>query len=368
MKTRLLATLLAILLPAWAAQWQLALPGYDYQFPRDHFSHPDYQTEWWYYTGNLSAADGHRFGFELTFFRQAIHLPQEVAASSDATWRPDQIYLAHLALSDIDGGKFFHTERMNRAGPGLAGVDLSQKRYWNGNWEVRWTPAADGAQQLQAVSQRFTLDLTLTPGKPFVIHGNDGVSQKGPEPGRASHYISFTRLLARGKLDREGSSMAVNGLAWMDHEFFTEQLDNTEAGWDWFSIQLQNNEEIMLYRLRKKSGEADSYSSGTYVDTRGKAHFLAASEFTLSPASTWQSPNSGAQYPLAWEIRIPSLDLELSERTALDNQELLSRDRAFPTYWEGAVTYSGHIHSQPVIGVGYLEMTGYDKPLQLSRR
>src|SRR6266566_3573257 len=138
MRIRLFASLLALLLPAWAVQWQLALPGYHYQFPRDHFSHLDYQTEWWYYTGNLRTADGHRFGFELTFFRQALDVPEQIIASSDATWRPDQIYLAHLALSDIDGGEFYHTERLNRAGPGLAGVDFAQRRCWNGNWQARW--------------------------------------------------------------------------------------------------------------------------------------------------------------------------------------------------------------------------------------
>jgi predicted secreted hydrolase len=368
MKSRLLATLLIFLLPAPAAHWQLALPGYQYQFPRDHFSHPDYQTEWWYYTGNLRAANGHRFGFELTFFRQAMDLPKQVAASSDPTWRPDQIYLAHLALSDIDGGEFFHTERLNRAGPGLAGVDSRGQIYWNGNWQVRWTSERTGAQELRAVCRRFTLELSLTPGKPLVIHGKNGVSQKAPELGRASHYISFTRLLARGKLEWKGASLSLSGIAWMDHEFFTEQLDNTEAGWDWFSIQLQNNEELMLYRLRKKSGEADSYSSGTYVDTHGDAHFLSGSEFSLSPGGIWQSANSRAQYPLAWRIRIPSLSLELSERPLLNNQELFSRERIFPSYWEGAVSYSGHIHAQPISGVGYLEMTGYEKPLQLSQR
>jgi predicted secreted hydrolase len=152
----------------------------------------------------------------------------------------------------------------------------------------------------------------------------------------------------------------------MDHEFFTGQLDSTDAGWDWFAVQLQNNEELMLYRLRNKSGKADPYSSGTYVDADGEAHFLDGSQFSLSPGGAWQSPNSGARYPLTWEIRIPALDLDLSERTSLKNQELFSKDSAFPSYWEGAVTYSGHIHAQPVNGVGYLEMTGYEKALQLS--
>jgi predicted secreted hydrolase len=368
MKTRLIAGLIALLLPVWAGQWQLALPGYQYHFPRDHFSHPKYQTEWWYYTGNLQAADGHRFGFELTFFRQGMDLPKRVAASSDAIWRPDQIYLAHLALSDIDAGEFYHTERLNRAGPGLAGIDAADRRYWNGNWQVRWIPGATGEQELQAVCRRFALQLDLAPEKPFVIHGKNGVSQKAPEIGRASHYVSFTRLHAAGQLRWNSVSFRLNGLAWMDHEFFTGQLDSTEVGWAWFAIQLQNNEELMLYRLRKKSGRTDPYSSGTYVDAHGEPHFLDASQFSLSPGGVWQSPNSGARYPLGWEISIPSLDLELSERTSLNNQELFSKDRAFPTYWEGAVTYSGHIHSQPVSGVGYLEMTGYEKALQLSQR
>ncbi|MGI8960251.1 MAG: lipocalin-like domain-containing protein [Bryobacteraceae bacterium] len=373
MKTRLTAGLLVLLLPAWAVQWQLALPGYRYQFPRDHFSHPDYQTEWWYYTGNLRSPDGHRFGFELTFFRQALNLPKvdlpkPIAASSDVIWRPDQIYLAHLALSDIDGREFYHTERLNRAGPGLAGVDAGQGRYWNGNWQVRWIPTVTGAQKLEAVCRRFTLQLDLTPEKPLVIHGENGVSQKGPEIGQASHYISFTRLRAGGQLRWNGASLSLSGLAWMDHEFFTEGINSTDAGWDWFAIQLQNNEELMLYRLRKQSGEAAPYSSGTYVDAHGESHFLHGSQFSLSPGAVWQSPNSGARYPLEWEIRIPSIDLELSERTSLNNQELFSRDQTVPSYWEGAVTYSGHVHAQPVSGVGYLEMTGYAKTVRLGAK
>src|ERR1700736_5024047 len=151
MKTRLVITLILLWFPVWAGQWQLALPGYQYQFPRDHFSHPDYQTEWWYYTGNLQAADGHHFGFELTFFRQGMDLPRRIAVGSDAIWRPDQIYLAHLALSDIDGGEFYHTERLNRAGPGLAGVDAEHQGYWNGNWPGRWIPGAAGEQKLYAI-------------------------------------------------------------------------------------------------------------------------------------------------------------------------------------------------------------------------
>lgn len=356
MRSRIFAGLLIALLLS-GQTWQPALPGYRYEFPRDHFNHPAYQTEWWYYTGNLRAADGRRFGFELTFFRQAVRLPEEAASSP--TWRPRQIYLAHLALSDIDGQHFYHTERLNRAGPGLAGIDAAAERYWNGNWQVQWKSLHSGEQQLSAVCENFSLQLLVSAQKPLVVHGKDGISQKGPLPGEASHYISFTRLAAKGHLQLNGKSQPLAGLAWMDHEFFTEQPDKELAGWDWFAIQLENHEELMLYRLRSISGEASRFSSGTYIDAQGKSHFLAASDFSLSPSDLWQSPHSNARYPLTWRISVPSLGLELVERSALRDQELFKQGSLTPTYWEGAVSYRGRMHEKEVSGVGYLEMTGY---------
>ncbi len=368
MKSRLVLTLATISIATFAQQWQIAEPGYQYEFPRDYFNHPDYQTEWWYYTGNLRAADGHRFGFELTFFREGIQFSAQQAASSDVTWRPDQIYLAHLALSDIDGGEFYHTERLNRAGPALAGARLDQRRCWNGNWQVRWRSLTTGEQELEAVSERLSLELNLKPEKQIIINGQQGVSRKGSLPGEASHYMSFTRLKATGHLEWKKTSFSLNGLAWMDHEFFSERRDSSLAGWDWFAIQLDNNEELMLYRLRSSSGQASPYSSGTYVDSQGQSRFLDASQFSLSPGGSWRSAASGANYPLSWKIAVPSLDLELNEQAALKNQELFSRTAISPSYWEGAVTYQGHIHLQPVHGVGYLEMTGYSKGLRLGTK
>jgi predicted secreted hydrolase len=366
MKTRLLACATLVTFISAAQQWQVAAPGYPYEFPRDHFNHPEFQTEWWYYTGNLQAPGGRRFGFELTFFRQAAHLATEhAAASSEKVWLPDQVYLAHLALSDINGGKFYHTERLNRAGPGLAGASASDGQYWNGNWSVRWIDVATGQQQLQAISDHFTLKLRLNPEKPLVINGKDGVSRKGPLPGEASHYISFTRLKAEGGLTLDNAAFSLSGLAWMDHEFFTEPRDNTLAGWDWFSVQLENGEDLMLYRLRRISGEPNPYSSGTYIDAQGHRHYLEASQFSLTPAQPWRSPVTGAQYPLSWTISIPSLQLQLSSHTQLKNQELFSETDVSPSYWEGAVTYVGTIHSQPARGVGYVELTGYAKAMQI---
>jgi len=349
-----------------AQDWEIALPGYTFRFPRDYFSHPAYQTEWWYYTGNLRAQDGHRYGFELTFFRQGVHLPPQVAGSEDTVWRPDQLYLAHLALSDIDGHSFYNTERLNRAGPGLAGASMQDGRYWNGNWQVRWTSLPDSQQELVAVSNRFTLHLTLQPRKPPVIQGQNGVSQKGPARGQASHYISFTRLAAAGELNIKASVARVSGIAWMDHEFFSEPPDSNLAGWDWFAIQLDNNEELMIYRLRDKSRKPNPYSSGSYTDAAGQVHFLDASAFSMNPGTTWESPHSKARYPISWQIAVPSLDLQLEEQTDLQDQELSGNETDSPVYWEGAVRYKGTLRKQPIAGVGYLEMTGYREAIRLS--
>lgn len=355
MKSSVAVLLALVALPLSAQPWRVALPGYRYQFPRDHFAHPAYQTEWWYYTGNLRTADGRRFGFELTFFRRGEHLGE----SHSTVWKPGEIYMAHLALSDIDGGTFYHTERFNRAGPGLAGISLKDRCYWNGNWQVRWLSLITGKQQLQAVSRHFSLKLDLKPEKPFVINGRNGVSQKGPRPGEASHYISFPRLGASGSLQYQGHDFHVAGLAWMDHEFFTSQLDASIAGWDWFAIQLNNNEELMLYRLREKSGGVSRYSSGTFIDRAGKAHFLAAAQIHLSPLETWHG------YPIAWQIAIPSLGIDLAEQPDLKNQELVDSSGVSPSYWEGAVTYTGRTASGPVHGAGYLELTGYRRAITL---
>jgi predicted secreted hydrolase len=352
-----------------AETWERAFPGYHFEFPRDHFNHPGYQTEWWYYTGNLRSQDGRRFGFELTFFRQGIARPIP-SGQAGSTWDVADLYLAHLALSDLDGRRFYHTERLNRAGPGLAGADLGSRHIWNGNWQVRFDESSAGAQpvqDLQAVCDDFTLHLTLHSAKSPVIHGVDGVSQKAPGRGQASHYISYTRLEAAGSLELEGRAITLAGLAWMDHEFFSHQLTPDQTGWDWISIQLDEGEELMLYRLRRRDGTVDPFSAGSFVDARGAARHLAAGEFSMESGATWTSPATSARYPVQWTIRVPSLGIELAATTPLEDQELVSRRANWPTYWEGAITLRGKAHGQPASGVGYLEMTGYDRAVELAR-
>jgi len=357
----LLVSLVLAARPA-SESFQVAAPGYAFSFPRDHFAHPAFQTEWWYYTGNLRASDGRRFGFELTFFRQAA----SPSTAPSSVWATGELYLAHFALSDIDGRSFHHTERLHRAGPGLAGISQSVGRYWNGNWQVRWIALPSDTQELIAVTDRYTLRLRLDPLKPPVLQGQDGISRKGPAPGQASHYISFTRIRAQGEIRQPNSSRAVTGSVWMDHEFFTEPPDTALVGWDWFAVQLDNDQELTLYRLREQAGKVSSFSSGSYVDRQGHLRFLSSTDFSLTPGDPWLSPHSGARYPLAWQISVPSLGLTLSARTDLPDQELWSPASLTPPYWEGAVHYRGTMQGAPVTGLGYLELTGYRRPVTLS--
>jgi predicted secreted hydrolase len=309
MRSSLAAVLGALLLAgAGAAQnsapspYRNALPGYRYSFPRDNFNHPDFQTEWWYYTGNVKSRDGRAFGFQLTFFRQGVQRDD----AQDSPWAVDDLYLAHAALSDLSGGKFFHAERLNRAGPGIAGISQETGRIWNGNWQIIWTGER---QKLDAITGQFSLHFALDSQKPPVINGEQGISRKGAAPGEASHYISLTRLATSGSIDLGGQTYIVEGSAWMDHEFFTNQLAPEQVGWDWLSVQLDDQTELMLFRLRRQDGSIDPFSAATYVDGDGRSQHLSSSEFTFEPlGQRWTSPATGAAYPIRWRLTVPSRD------------------------------------------------------------
>jgi len=339
-----------MLLTLLAIAWLQAVPGYRYEFPRDHFDHPGFRTEWWYYTGNVRSTDGHRYGFELVFFRQG---QRRDAPANPSAWRVDDLYLAHLAWTDIDNRRFRYYKRLNRAGPGIAGVHAAEGRIWNGNWEARWDHEV---QTLTAIADDIQLSLRLSPATPPVIQGENGVSVKGEGPGQASHYVSFPRLAVEGSLNRA----SVTGSAWMYHEWFSNQLAESLRWWDWFSVQLDDGTELMLFQLRRLDGTTDPYSSGTYIARDGRSTHLRRDAFELQPLAWWTSPKSGAKYPVRWRIAVPSLHLDLECDSAISEQELAGNDEASPTYWEGAVVYTG-----TRAGVGYLEMTGYAKPMRL---
>ncbi|MGA1844427.1 MAG: lipocalin-like domain-containing protein [bacterium] len=327
------------------------LPGYEYAFPRDHFSHPDFQTEWWYYTGHLRTEEGKTYGYELTFFRTGIESQRK--RESPSAWVMRDVYFAHLALSDENKREFRFWEKLNRKGPGLAGAEEGRLLVWNEGWRIE---GVNGAHRLLAAEAGFGIDLLLTPLKPLVIHGEEGISRKSLEPGHASHYYSLTRIRTKGSITVSGTRYDVSGQSWMDHEFFSHMLAEDQEGWDWFSIQLDNDREIMLYQLRLTGGAIDPVSSGTIIGPEGEARHLTFAEFSITPLSSWKSARSGAKYPAEWEVSIPGQGIRLRVRPTFPDQELKTRQT---TYWEGNCTISGTFQGEEVSGVGYAELTGY---------
>ena len=351
--------------PKPQATWKEATAGYTYSFPRDHASHPDYKIVWWYYTGNVKAKDGRRFGYQVTFFRVGI----DPAPANPSKWAIRDLFMTHLAISDPSGRRYRYAEKLSRGGPGLAGAATDRYRVWNDDWSAM----LDGTQGpgsgirdpgsavhlLKASSPQASIDLTLDEGKSPVIHGLGGISQKGAQAGNASHYYSLTRMPTRGSITVDGERFEVTGDSWMDHEFGTSFLEQGQRGWDWLSIQLSDGRELMLYQLRRDDGSRDPRSSGTLVGTDGKTTHLGVNAFTLTPGRATFKSKNGAVYPIEWSITIPSEKLNLKVTTPLDDQELALERSTGVAYWEGAIDVSGTHGSRPVTGAGYLEMTGY---------
>ena len=337
--------------------FQQATAGYQYSFPRDHGSHPTYKTEWWYYTGHLQSKTGRSFGFELTFFRRAM--PPEDIKTLPSKWSIHHVYLAHFAVTDITGKGFHFSEKLSREGLGKAGADESQLHVWIDDWRAEAETDQAGIHTLTAHDGTHGLTLTLQPAKPLITHGVNGISRKEAGTDHASHYISFTRLATTGSLTINGESFDVTGTSWMDHEFGSSDLGNDQVGWDWFSIQLEDNTELMLYRMRRADGSSDLASSGTIVSKDGRARHLTVTDFHIDSTDTWTSSESKGTYPSRWRLTIPSLDLALHVTPLLADQELRTSHSTNVTYWEGAVAVTGTTQGQPVNGHGYVELTGY---------
>lgn len=324
-----------------------------FQFPADHGAHPEYQTEWWYFTGNLTSSTGRHYGFEFTIFRYALSpRPPE----SGSAWSTNQVYMAHLAVTDTARRELVADERLTRAALGLAGAEIDPLAIWIEDW--RLDAGADGGIgmfELDAHGERVGLTLSLEGLKPPVSHGESGLDPKGPEPGNASYYYSLTRMKAAGTITIEGRTEPVEGLAWMDREWSTSVLSPDIEGWDWFALQLSDGRDLMLYRLRGLDGSTSRFSGGSLVGLNGERTPLGPDDFALHPLATWQSARSRTRYPVAWRVSLPSLDLDLEVRPVLDDQEILLSVR----YWEGAVTVSGQDDGRPIAGAGYVELAGY---------
>lgn len=336
-------------------------------FPGDHGPHPGFRTEWWYYTGNLTGADQRRYGFQLTFFRSRLKPPsaRRQWPTPASPWRTDQVYLAHAAVTDVSAGRHLQAEKMARPVRSMAGAEKNGPK-WKihiGTWQ---TSIAQDMHQLNAHTESFTFSLDLAPIKPVVLHGSRGYSQKGHAPEQASCYYSFTRLKAQGTLSIENRRHEVTGTAWMDHEFSTAALQPGISGWDWFSLQLSDQTEIMVYLLRQADGSLNTASSGTYVQPSGKTLHLHADDFHIAPLDYWTSPHSGARYPVQWDVSVPRLQCRLTVKANLTDQEMRTPRSTNVTYWEGSVHISGTKSGKAIEGQGYVELTGYAKPFDAS--
>jgi predicted secreted hydrolase len=330
-------------------------------WPADHGPHPAFRTEWWYATGTLRATDGsgRRFGYQFTVFRTAL-APDTGQAPRASGWATRQLYMAHVTLSDLSRGRFYHRETFQRGALELAGAQADPLRVWLGPNELRRGegPGVGGAPPLVLHAETeggVRYALALRPLKPPVLQGDRGLSPKGPEPGNASFYYSLTRLATAGTVTVGGEAVPVEGRSWLDREWSTSALGEGLVGWDWFALHLDDGRDLMLYRLRRADGTADRFSKATLVAPDGTARRLDAGQFALEPEGEWASPRGGT-YPARWRVRLPSENLDLRVTPALADQELA---RATICYWEGAVEVEGTDGGRPVAGRGYLEMTGY---------
>jgi predicted secreted hydrolase len=338
-----------------------ALGPRKFRFPEDHADHPGFQTEWWYYTGNLVSRGGRALGFQLTFFRVQL---KPALSFSGSPWRSNQIYFAHFTVSDLENGEFLMAEKAGRGAMGIGGVSLESEKvhvFLHG-----WEAVVHGnTHHLRAEGEQFGIELELISQKPPVLHGENGLSQKGLGPGRASYYYSLTRMKTRGVLRLGNDRRAVSGFSWMDHEFSSNILSKDQVGWDWMGLQLSGNNELMLYALRHRDGSIDPFSSGTLVKKDGSSVHLPKEAFGMKPTDFWKSQQSGARYPSGWQVEVLPYHVHLRVTPNLKDQELITTGSTQVTYWEGSVGVTGTVAGEKVTGSGYVELTGYGGGFEL---
>lgn len=339
-------------------KFRSALPGYKFSFPRDHASHDDFLTEWWYFTGHLQTEDKREFGYELTFFRQRARNEND---SEKKGRKAKNTYLAHFAITDQQNQKFQFFERLSRTTLDVAGARKDTCYVFNENWSAE---QLDDRFVLRADVPEAGVHLLLDPVKPPIVHGRDGVAQKAAGAGHGAHYYSFTRLKTTGVLYLQGKALHVTGITWMDHEFGSNQLSKDEVGWDWFSVQLENNTELMVYRFRNASGDSDSNSFATFVFADGSSKWIPISSIDIKAGGSWKSPTGKSVYPMNWTISIPAIKLKLELVTKVLNQEVVPIRTKGLGYWEGDVKVTGTSEGKSVSGQGYVELTGYGEKFE----
>ncbi len=360
--------LFILLLPhaiIYAEEFKRALPGKVFSFPQDHFSHPEFKTEWWYYSGHLQSLgdDGKSFGYQLTFFRTGL---TRETKHQNSKWSIQDLYFAHLAITDKSKKKFEYREKISRGSLGEAGALPFKKeektfRIWIEDWSVEGKGPGIQNYSLKAGDKFFGMELMLTPEKNPIIHGQNGISQKADGEGYASNYYSIPRLRTEGRIFLQNKEVPVQGISWMDHEFGSSQLREYQVGWDWFSIQLDNRMELTFYQIRHRDGKIDPYSSGTIIFPDGTYQHLPKKEFQIEVLDRWKSSKSGAIYPSKWRVKVPGHRMDLTISPTVKDQELITKESTRITYWEGSVKVEGKYHGDSIKGMGYVELTGYAK-------
>jgi predicted secreted hydrolase len=338
-----------------ADQWQLALEPRAWIFPRDHGAHPEYRTEWWYFTGNLKDDTGNRYGYQLTFFRHGL---REQAGSNSNAWSVRDIYSAHFTITDVRIGQFLMDERMSRSGPGLAGAGIEKLEVWLFNWKAEM---ADKTISLSAQTNGMKLTLALSPRKPLIFHGERGLSRKGAGNGQASYYTSYTDLATSGiiSINPQKPEIRVHGTSWFDHEFGSAQLARDQEGWDWFGLHLSDGRDLMIYLLRKNDESINPESSGTIVEPDGTSRHLKLTAVSVTVLDRWKSSKSAGIYPCRWRIAIPSEQIDITVAPLVADQELDTGQTTGIIYWEGAVAGQGVSRGKKIDCAGYVELTGY---------
>ena len=340
--------------------WQRAIGPWSWNFPRDHGAHPHFKTEWWYFTGNLKDAQQRAFGYQLTLFRQGI---QFTPSQPQSRWGVRDFYFGHFTISDLAGGKFHVAERVSRGALGEAKAATDRMDVALGPWAIEQKEGGE-EYRLKAREPEMEIDLEEHPLKPLVLEGINGLSRKASGVGEASYYYSYPRLATAGQLRIGNTTYSVSGPSWFDHEFSTSSLGKDQVGWDWFCIQLDNHEEIMLYAMRDKSGALDPVSEGTWVKADGGSERLPPGSFSLEKLATWHSPRNGAVYPTRWHILVPGHQADLTVEPVMADQELHLTKMGSLDYWEGACSIRGTMAGAAATGVGYTELTGYAGALQ----
>ena len=346
-----------------AAAYPLVVPGVELRFPRDLGAHPDFRTEWWYITGWLKDEAGVERGFQLTFFR----VRTRIGEGNPSRFAPRQLLLAHAAVADPRTGRLRHAERSARAFEGLAGADTGHTAVHIGDWFLRDETGEGQSYRTRIEADDFSFELDFKAYEPPVLNGRGGYSQKAPDPGNASHYYSRPWLAVRGTLALDGTPRAVEGHAWLDHEWSSELMPEGARGWDWIGINLHEGGSLMAFRMR--DGEARALWTAVTLREGGTEHReQGPAAVAFRPLRHWRSPRTGAEYPVEWALRLdtPAGPRELRLRPLFDDQELDSRRSTGAIYWEGAVRlFELREGAETEIGQGYLEMTGYAERMRM---